>query len=77
MIRALTPAARGAALQLLRLRPFHNVFLEHVVRSGGLGVLPGFMGYFSGESLEGILLIGSSGGTALAGVGSESWGAGL
>ena len=72
MIRALTPADRGAALQLLRLRPFHNVFLEHVVRSGGLGVLPGFMGYFSGESLEGILLIGSSGGTALAGVGSES-----
>jgi RimJ/RimL family protein N-acetyltransferase len=72
MIRTLTQAEGGAALRLLRLRSLHNVFLEHVVRSGGLGRLPGFMGYFSRASLEGILLIGSNGGTALAGVGSEA-----
>jgi RimJ/RimL family protein N-acetyltransferase len=65
-------ADRGSALRLLRLRSLHNVFLEHVVSAGGLGRLPGFLGCFSHGSLEGVLLIGSNGGTALAGVRSEA-----
>ena len=72
MIRALTRADTAAALRLLRTRPLHNVFLEHVVRAGGLGALPGFIGYAPGGSLEGILLIGPGGGTTLATVGEDA-----
>ena len=72
MVRDLTRADTAAALRLIRMRPLHNVFLEHVVRAGGLGSLPGFLGYAPGGSLEGILLIGPGGGTTLAAVGEDA-----
>jgi RimJ/RimL family protein N-acetyltransferase len=66
MIRPLTQADTEAAGRLLRLRPIHNVFLDHVVRSGAIGSFPGFLGHISGDRLDGIALIGPGGGTSLA-----------
>jgi GNAT superfamily N-acetyltransferase len=72
MLRDLTRADTAAALRLIRTRPLHNVFLEHVVRAGGLGGLPGFLGYAPRGSLEGILLVGPGGGTTLAVAGADA-----
>lgn len=64
-IRALQAADTLPALRLLAPRPFHNVFLEHLVRAGALATLPGFYGYFSEGQLEGMLLVAPGGATSL------------
>ena len=66
MLRSLRPADTVSALRLLRERPIHNVFLEHVVRSGALGLVPGFSGWFDGEDLEGLVLVAPGGATLMA-----------
>lgn len=65
MVRELGAEDLGAALELLRARPLQNVFLEHVVRSGLLGKVPGIFGWYGGEGLGAILMVGPQGGTAL------------
>ncbi len=65
MIRALGRADTAEALELLRARPVQNVYLEHLVRLGALGGMPGFQGYFAGSRLAGVMLIAGNGGTAL------------
>ncbi len=65
MIRPLGRADTAEALLLLRARPVHNVYLEHLVRLGALGGMPGFHGYFERARLAGVLLIASNGGVAL------------
>lgn len=65
VVRTLRSGDTAAALALLRPRPLQNVFLEHVVRAGGIGALPGFLGYERGERLEAILLVAGGGATAL------------
>jgi len=52
-------------LALLEPRPLQNVLLEHVVRMGALGRVPGFYGFESSSRLEGVLMVGALGGTAL------------
>ncbi len=52
-------------LKLLRARPLHNIFLEHVVSLGVLGRVPGFWGWMAGGCVEGVLMIGPLGGTVL------------
>ncbi|MEE8557285.1 MAG: GNAT family N-acetyltransferase [Myxococcota bacterium] len=71
MIRPLGQGDTPDALALLRPRPIHNVFLEYVVRSGALGSLPGFTGYFAGKTLEGIVLVAPGGGVAVSSSGVE------
>lgn len=65
MVVGLTAADTAETLQLLAARPLQNVFLEHVVRAGALGRVPGFMGYRRGDRLSGVILIGRHGGTVL------------
>ncbi len=61
----LTQADTIPALLLLRHRPLQNVFLEHVVASGALGRVSGFIGYRSGSVLEAIAMVGPQGGMTL------------
>ena len=65
MVRELTAADTEAALTLLCARPLQNVFLEHVIRSGVLGRVPGFFGAERDGRLAAVLMIGPQGGTAL------------
>lgn len=65
VIRELKLSDTAEALLLLGARPLHNVFLEHVVRSGALGRTPGFLGYDHDGRLEAIMMVGPLGGTAL------------
>ena len=65
MVRALSEGDTAAALELLRARPLHNVFLEHLVRSGLLGRVPGFFGHEHHGQLVAVLMVGPQGGTAL------------
>lgn len=64
-VRTLGGADTAAALELLRLRPVHNVLLEHLVRAGALSRLPGFFGCEIGGALEAILMVGALGGSSL------------
>jgi len=50
---------------LLREHPLRNVFLEHTVRAGLLGRVPGFFGWESGGRLQAILMVGPTGGVSL------------
>jgi hypothetical protein len=65
MIRPLGRADTAEALELLRARPIQNVYLEHLVRLGALGAMPGFLGYFAHARLAGVMLVASNGGVAL------------
>ncbi len=65
MVCALGDSDTLETLLLLGARPLHNVFLEYVVRAGGLGRMRGFMGYRKGKRLQAVLLIGPLGGTSL------------
>lgn len=65
VVRPLRPSDTLAALAFLRERPLQTVFLEYVVRAGGLGFLPGLLGYARGEALDGMLLVAGAGSTAL------------
>jgi uncharacterized protein len=65
VVRELTAADTADACALLRARPVHNVFLDYVVSSGLLGKVPGFWGYAPSGRIEGLLMIGPLGGTAL------------
>lgn len=65
MIRPLGRADTAEALELLRARPVQNVYLEHLIRLGALGAMPGFHGHFAHGRLAGVMLIASNGGVAL------------
>jgi len=65
MVCGLGTADTAETLLLLRIRPLQNVFLDHVVRAGGLGHSPGCFGYRVGDRLEAVMLIGPLGGTTL------------
>ena len=65
MVRPLEQGDTVAALELLRARPLANVFLEHVVRSGALGRVPGVFGCERADRLVAILMVAPGGGTAL------------
>lgn len=65
MLRPLERTDTAETLELLRARPLQNVYLDHLVRLGALGSLPGFHGFFRGGRLEGVMLIAASGGTCL------------
>ncbi len=65
MVRPLVEGDAAEALELLGARPLQNVFLEHVVRSGVLGRVPGFFGHERDARLVAILMVGPGGGTAL------------
>ena len=65
VVRPLRSSDTLAALALLRGRPLQTVFLEYVVRAGGLGLLPGLLGYTRGDELDGMLLVAGAGSTAL------------
>ncbi|MCE2389998.1 MAG: GNAT family N-acetyltransferase [Proteobacteria bacterium] len=65
MVRELVAADTAEACKLLRERPLHNVFLDHVISSGILGRAPGFYGFAPRGRLEAILMIGPLGGTIL------------
>ena len=65
MVGALGVGDTAETLLLLGHRPLHNVFLEHVVRSGLLGRAPGFLGYRTHERLEAVMFVGPLGGTSL------------
>ncbi|MFQ5697269.1 MAG: GNAT family N-acetyltransferase [Myxococcota bacterium] len=64
-VRALQAADTLLALRLLAPRPFHNVFLEHLVRAGALATLPGFYGYLRRGELGGMLMVAPGGSTSL------------
>jgi len=66
VIRPLDSSDVGAAAHLLALRPLHNLFLDHLVRAGALGSVRGFFGCFLRGRLQGLLLVGPGGATALA-----------
>jgi RimJ/RimL family protein N-acetyltransferase len=65
VVRPLRTSDTAAALALLRERPLHNVFLEYVIRAGGIGVLPTFLCYEHANRLGGILLVSGGGSTSL------------
>jgi uncharacterized protein len=65
MIRELRAGDRARVLALLEPRPLQNVLLEHVVRMGALGRVPGFYGHESDGRLDAVLMVGALGGTAL------------
>jgi RimJ/RimL family protein N-acetyltransferase len=50
---------------LLRRHPIRNVLLEHLVRCGALGRVPGFYGCAGPDGIDAVLLIGALGGTFL------------
>lgn len=72
MVRELTAAETAAALELLSARPLHNVFLEHVIRGGALGRVPGFTACERDGRLCALMMIGPQGGTALEVVDSRA-----
>lgn len=63
--RPLQASDAVAALELLREHPVRNVLLEHVVRAGALGRLPGFFGVEIEGRLEAVLMVGALGGASL------------
>jgi RimJ/RimL family protein N-acetyltransferase len=52
-------------LALLRRHPVRNVLLEHLVRSGAIGRVPGFYGCQGREGIDAVLLVGVQGGAFL------------
>ena len=65
MVRPLAEGDAAEALALLRARPLANVFLEHVIRSGALGRMPGIFGCQQDGRLIAVVMIAPGGGTAL------------
>ena len=65
MARPLAEGDTAQALALLAERPLENVFLEHVIRAGVLGRMPGFFGCDQAGLLVGILMVAPGGGTSL------------
>lgn len=49
----------------LEPRPIQNVLLQHVVRAGALGRVPGFFGCEVDGQIVGVLMVGASGGASI------------
>jgi ribosomal protein S18 acetylase RimI-like enzyme len=65
VVRELRAGDTAEVLELLREHALRNVFLEHTVRAGLLGRVPGFFGWEAGGRLQAVLMVGPTGGVSL------------
>ncbi len=73
MVRPLAEGDAAEALALLRARPLANVFLEHLIRSGALGRMPGLFGCERDGRLVAVLMVAPGGGMALEVVADQAF----